>query len=132
MTTTEDRLREWIDRKAQQLEAGGVEHLKGDNWFQASPAEQEVFQLDPLNMARVIAVFDAYLEIADIAVKGSHGIPFCEEVRKAFPWIEQGRTAEDTFRRLAGLFGVSNRQASAFYWKHAFWEDRQGLVTYGG
>jgi hypothetical protein len=41
MTTTEEDLRAWIDRKTGQLEARGPDYLEGDEWFQVTAAEQE-------------------------------------------------------------------------------------------
>jgi hypothetical protein len=130
MTTTEEQLRILIDQEARRLEAQGPDHLKGDDWFQVSAAEQAVFGLDPETMAQVVVAFDAYLAIADIALNAFHDTALCQDARKAFPWIVKGQSDAEAFRRFAGLVGVSNRQAEAFYWKHAFWEVREGLVSF--
>lgn len=130
MGTIQEQLRTWIDRNTQRLEALGPDALSGDNWCDVSSAEQEVFRLSPETVARVVSVFDAYLALADIAQNDLHRTLLCRAARKAYPWIAQGSTDSETFIRFAGLFGVSNRQAAAFFWKHEFWQVRQGLVVY--
>jgi hypothetical protein len=130
VATIEEQLRTWIDRETQRLDALGPDHLRGHNWCDVSIEEQEVFGLSPETVARVATVFDAYLAIADIALNELHGTLLCRAARKVYPWIEQGSTDSQTFIRFAKLFGVSNRQAAAFFWKHDFWQVRQGLVTY--
>ena len=130
MGTIEQQLRTWIDRKTERLEALRPDALSGDNWCDVSRAEQEVFGLSPDTVARVVSVFDAYLALAAIAQNDLHDTLLCRAARKTYPWIEQGTTDSETFIRFAELFGVSNRQAAAFFWKHRFWEVRQGLVIY--
>jgi hypothetical protein len=131
MATTEEQLRAWIDQETRRLETQRGNYLRGHNWCDVSIAEQEVFGLSPETVARAVTVFDAYLAIADIALNELHKTPLCKAAREAYPWIEQGRTDPRTFSRFAKLFGVSNRQADAFFSKHDFWQIRQGLVTFG-
>lgn len=123
-------MRAWIDQETQRLEALGPDHLRGHDWCDVSIEEQEVFGLSPETVARVVTVFDAYLAIADIAFNELRDTLLCRAARKAYPWIEQGSTDSQTFIRFAKLFGVSNRQADAFFWKHDFWQIRRGLVTF--
>ncbi len=126
----EEGLWERIDLEINALEASGDDRFRGPDWYQVSDCEQEVFGLLPEMMARVVTVYEIYAAIADIDHNDFHGTDLCVEARQAYPWIEPRRIDIESFQRFASLFDISNRQAHAFLFKHAFWEIRQGIAGF--
>lgn len=104
------------------------ERYRGSDWWQVTESESEIFGLLPAAMPRLSGVYMLYccaieivFEISDERVR---------KIREELPWLSSGITNESEWMRFAELFGVSNREAHAYFCKYSFWEDRAGLATY--
>jgi len=101
----------------------------GWQWYQLSAEEARIFDLKIEEMPKLSTVFDLYF--GAIRVGSSLSEQRCASLRQELDWLKKCSPSEGEWQRFAALFGVSNRQADAFYCKHNFWEVREGLVTYG-
>jgi len=105
-----------------------LEKYCGPDWYQVSEAETEVFGLLPEEMPKLAAVRELYFDAVGITTSREKGR--IDSLRKELPWLTQRANDESEWLRFAALFGMSNRQAHAFWSKHRFWEERLGVVTY--
>ncbi len=121
-----ERVHEWITLQ----QTGAPEHYEGSDWWQVNEDEQGVFNLEPDTMIKIVPVYLAFEAIAGIGQNEFFELPLCEEARKELPWITQDTIIEEEFTRFASMFDISKRIAHAFFWKHSFWEIRQGHWTF--
>ncbi|NOY42775.1 MAG: hypothetical protein GXP26_13195 [Planctomycetes bacterium] len=100
----------------------------GPDWYQVSDAETEVFGLLPEQMPTLVAVHELYFDAVDITT--IHEKDRIDSLRKELPWLTQRMNDQSEWQRFAALFGISSREAHAYWSKYSFWEERMGLVTY--
>ena len=105
-----------------------LEKFCGPDWYQLSEAETEVFGLLPEQMLKLTAVHELYFDAVDITTV--HERDRIDSLRKELSWLTQDIADQSEWQRFAALFGISNRQAHAYWSKYGFWEERMGLVTY--
>lgn len=101
---------------------------RGIDWYQLTDAEIEVFGLAPENMPRLVAAHELYYCAVEIMFEISK--ERVKSIRAELPWLSSGLTDGSEWSRFAALFGISNRQAHAFFCKYDFWDERMGIVTY--
>lgn len=105
-----------------------AETYSGEDWYQLSHAEEEVFQLKLEDMPRLVAVHELYYD----AVRITSQIPEerVDAIREELPWLSDCVVCEGEWQRFAALFGISSRQAGAFCEKYHFWDVRQGHIIF--
>lgn len=120
-----------VQLAADKLKAQGLDSLKGDDWWQLSEAEQQVFGLDLSEMSLLITVYDAYEGVIGVSHNDFHAnADLCARLRVALPWLSKYSGSEQEFRKFADLFGVAQDKAHCIYQKIALWQYRQGLLTF--
>lgn len=105
-----------------------MEKYCGPDWYQVNEAETKVFELLPEQMPRLSAIHQLYFDAVDIT--SVHEKARIDSLRQELPWLTQRMNDESEWQRFAALFGISNRQAHAYWNKYHFWEERMGVVTY--
>lgn len=130
MPDIEEKLLGWIEASLEDLDPAYYAWPVGEDRDQLSAAERAVFLLDPARMAFLMVVYDAYHEIAGIQYGGLNNDPLGEEARAALPWIAPGRSDADSFQRFAALFGISCREALAYYTRQLFRDIRDELWVF--
>jgi hypothetical protein len=78
----------------------------GNDWWQISPAEAEVFGLELEDVPPLVEAWQLYEAIADILCSDFWNSPLCIEARAALPFIENRVTAEGQWIRFAALLGI--------------------------
>ena len=101
----------------------------GPDWFQLTPAESEVFGLTLDELPALVAAFEMFEGIAAIADNHFAGTPLCAKAQSGLAFIRPGTRDLGAWTRFAGLLGIPSRLAFAWFWKHQFWLERQGLVS---
>ena len=100
----------------------------GYNWYQVSEEESEVFGLCPADMPKLAAVHELYFCAVEVAFVQPEAE--VRSIRAELPWLSSVVVDKGEWLQFAALFGISNRQAYAFFCKYEYWEVREGLVAY--
>jgi len=100
----------------------------GDDWWQVSPAEAEVFGLELEDVPPLVEAWQLYEAIADILCSDFHASPLCIEARAALPFIEPRVTDERQWIRFAALLGIPSAKAFAWYYKFHFDMEDGGVI----
>lgn len=106
-----------------------LDRYSGPDWFQLTPAESEVFGLTLDELPALVAAFEMFEGIAAIADNDFAGTPLCTKAQSGLAFIRPGTRDLGAWTRFAGLLGIPSRLAFAWFWKHQFWLERQGLVS---
>jgi hypothetical protein len=96
----------------------------GYDWWQLSPAEEEVFEIDRERFPVMACALYAYETFKDIALVDDFGPEdVLHDARQRFPqWSRLHVTDEKEFIAFAAHFcGLTAREARAIFRKHAFW-----------
>lgn len=133
MTTATEKIQALIIRDIETGPHGYAEHY-GYDWFNLTPEEEAIFQLELSDLPSLVAVWCAYE--AALGICDMMDIP--EPVRAAFfeeqPFIAESaaisRIDSLEFAKFAKLFGVPLRKSYAWYAKHEFWTVRAGITYY--
>ncbi|ORU94931.1 MAG: hypothetical protein A6F70_10295 [Cycloclasticus sp. symbiont of Bathymodiolus heckerae] len=105
-----------------------IEKYKGNAWFQLSEAEREVFALEYEDMRELAAVHTLYF--CAIGISEEIETSRIDSLKKELPWLTEMMTDPQEWKKFAALFGIPNRKAAAFFYKHEFWETRNDLAVY--
>ena len=105
-----------------------IDKYKGNEWFQLTEAEREVFSLEYEDMRELEAVYTLYFCIIGISIEIEQAR--IDSLKKELPWLFDITGCPDEWRDFASVFGVSNRKADAFFYKYEFWENRNIGVIY--
>jgi hypothetical protein len=96
----------------------------GTDWWQLSPAEEEVFQIDRERFPVMACALYAYETFKDIVQADDFGPEdVLHDARQGFPqWARLHVADEKEFIAFAAHFcGLTAREAQAIFKKHAFW-----------
>ncbi|WP_319529064.1 hypothetical protein [uncultured Cohaesibacter sp.] len=125
--------------KQQQLASVDLAGYRGDEWFQVTDAEEQVFGLGPDDMPAMAVLWD-WFELMLGLVEPYEGCGLTEDlirdVRKELDWLEEllrepvPTVSSELFTKFASYFGVTNRKAHAFYCKYEFWQVRRGIISF--
>lgn len=124
----EDRVR--VMEKAQADDPGEFE---GDDWFQLSAAEEEVFGIERQRFPRMLVAWQFYQALLGVVAAADHELDerVVEAERKNWPDLVEGELSNEQFQRVAAkVAGLSNREAYAMYMKTYFWDIRAGNVPF--
>ena len=120
-----------VQHAVDKLNAGGPESFRGNDWWQLSDAEQEVFGLELSQMGLLVTVYDAYEGVVGISHNDFYAHKeLCAGVRAALPWLTTDTGSENEFRKFADLFAIAQDKAHCIYHKISLWQYRQGLVSF--
>ena len=110
----------------------GVDRFIGYDWFQVCDDEEGVFELYPIEMNLLVAVYEFYEVMLGVCYTGfeTEKKELCVAVRKALPWLKPEMHSASNFMKFADIFGVSPDKAYCMYFKQVFWEYRSGLVEF--
>lgn len=106
-----------------------LDRYSGPDWFQLTRAESEVFGLALDELPALVAAFEMFQAIADIAHNDFARTPLCATAQSGLGFIQPGACDLGAWSRFAGLLGIPSRLAFAWFGKHQFWLERQGLIT---
>ena len=98
------------------------EEFYGHDWWQITAAEVEVFEIDLVDMPRLVGCWSAYEEVTEMAISGLFSKKVLAAARAELPWAKPYDLFQ--FQRFAALVGVSQRNADAFFYKYQFWQTR--------
>lgn len=105
-----------------------IDKYKGNEWFQLTEAEREVFGLEYEDMRELAAVHTLYFCMIGISTEIEQ--TRIDNLKKELPWLTEMTTDPKEWRGFASVFGVSHRKAEAFFYKYEFWENRNVGVIY--
>jgi hypothetical protein len=116
-----EKIAAWIEGRAREA---NIEIWEGDDWWQLSPHESAVFRLRLEDKPRLVAVWEVYTAVKGMTHNDFWGTELCDEARREFG-LEADRMADaGDFRRMAGNFGLSIRQATGIFYKMERWTVR--------
>ncbi|SNY93884.1 hypothetical protein SAMN04515647_4205 [Cohaesibacter sp. ES.047] len=136
-----DRMRLHFYQQQQALAGVDPASYRGDDWYQLSASEEQVFGLTLQDMPGLAALWDCFELVLGLIEPGDGATGLTRDVilgvRQENEWL--GGAANQTvplvsselFTQFASCFGVSNRLAHAFYYKYEFWQMRSGIISFG-
>lgn len=92
----------------------------GNEWWQLTPAQAEVFGLEPEDMPPLVLAWVLYESVANVASHDFNGSPLCVDVRVALAYVEQGVIDPSQWLPFAGLLGIREKKAYAWFYKATF------------
>lgn len=118
MSTTIIRLKDHFDQAL--TKPVDLDDYVGDEWWQLSAAQAEVFGLELDDVPPLVSAWVLYESVANIAAHDFSASPLCVEVRAALAYIEQGVIDLGHWLRFAALLGIRDKKAFAWFYKAAF------------
>src|SRR5438874_13809655 len=106
---------------------------RGEDWWQMTPEEESVFEIDFSRFPRSITAFMAFESFHDIVAPEDHKLDpaLVAAERKRRPDLMKREFCLDGFQHFAKDYaGMTFREAHAVYAKNAFWQIRQGITRY--
>jgi len=103
------------------------QHYRGYDWWHLTEEEEYVFSLELEDMALLVATFEIYEAILDIAHTDFRGTDLCNKAQLEFDWLTHREPKLAEWQRFAALFGTSFRKAHAYFEKRNFWDVRNGI-----
>lgn len=104
-----------------------LDRYSGPDWFQLTRAESEVFGLALDELPALVAASRCSRPSRISPTADFARTPLCAAAQR--PCLHPARSASGAWSRFAGLLGIPSRLAFAWFWKHQFWLERQGLIT---
>lgn len=119
---------------AERQDVADPDHYRGEDWWQLSEAEQDVFDLQPAQWPRLILTFYCFQAFTGEASTAEFDDGLVAAAREQFPqWYEEGEDADRRrhFLAFAAEFGgVANRDAFATLRKQEAWDLHSGVLTF--
>jgi len=105
----------------------------GDDWWQMTRAEADVFAVDRKRfpvLACAMFAYEAFKDIAQVDDFGPDAV--LDEARRRFPqWAGLRVIDAEEFSAFAKRFcGLTAREAHAIYWMQEFWKVRAGILRF--
>lgn len=123
----------YVDDALAQL-ADDPDAYHGGDWFQYTPAEREVFQIEPYWYVKALCAYERWQAFLDIIGGGPFDSDYADELaaeREAYDGLfARGHDAKGFMDYAKLACNLPNRQANAVYYKMAFAEIRRGLVRF--
>jgi hypothetical protein len=111
-----------LDRRSQE----------GDDWYQLTQAEEEVFDIESWRWARMLTAWEFYEDLIDIADPPHFDEVLVKAERKNWPKLRLRVTEEGVFADFAvAKAGLTRKEAHAIFHKVEFWQVRSGLMFTG-
>jgi hypothetical protein len=129
-TRTLELIKEWEEAAEKDPARYFTRLWYGYEWWQLTPEEEGVFDIDRNRYPRMMASLEAYK-----ALTGFHGEGGFtkEEIQEAEAHFQFGNRDDnyDDFKRFAKEYtDLSDRECMAIWWKDHFYHERQGLTIY--
>lgn len=106
-----------------------LEAYVGNDWWQISAAEAEVFRLELEDVPPLVEAWQLYEAIADILYSDFHGSSLCAESRAELPFIERLVCDPMQWQRFAGLLGIRGEKAFAWFYKVHFGQEGTWVIV---
>ncbi len=106
---------------------------RGEDWWQLTPEEESVFEIEFDRFPRLITAFMAFQSFHDIVAPEDYKLDAAvvEAERKKRPDLLERDFCLDGFQHFAKDYaGMTFREAHAVYAKNTFWQIRQGITKY--
>lgn len=97
-----------------------LKSYEGDDWWQLTPAEAEVFGLELADMPALVSAWAMYEAIADIAYPEFPGAELCQRARVELGYIEPRNSDCAAWETFAASLGIRHGKAFAWFFKHHF------------
>lgn len=105
-----------------------LETYSGNEWWQISPAQAEVFGLDLEDVPPLVEAWQLYEAIADVLYNDFHASALCAEAREALPFIERLACDPTQWQRFAALLGIRGEKAFAWFYKFHFGQEGTWVI----
>lgn len=115
--------------------SGPVESYRGNDWWQLSEAEEEVFGIELEDVPALASAWSIYEGIADIAHNEFHDTDLSRTVQAAYPWIvaplwvDQRVNELETWQRFARMLGIPSRRGFQWYFKRHFDDEHVNIYS---
>ncbi len=128
--TLKDQLEILIARLAAK-EAARPGALDGDDWWQLSEAEEEVFAIDRDRFSRLVMTHHCYEAFKHLSDSPEWDEALIEQARQDHSEWCGPTLSQEEFAGFAAVFdGLTGREAHATYTKQEFWTVRLGVMVY--
>lgn len=105
--------------------------LIGPDWWQITPEEAHIFQIDMHRFDRIVTAHHAYEAVKDAVHSCIGEEPLLEQARTKHPeWCKPEHTLDDFGAFAVAFGGITWREAYAIYYRQQFWEVRLGVWRY--
>jgi hypothetical protein len=122
-------LSEEIEHSVKSWEATLATRREGRDWYQLTPAEQEVFDIQRERWPRMLAAWELYEDLIDIVDEGHFSEALIVAERKNWPKLRLQVTDVRVFMDIAvARCSLTEKEAHAMFYKMEFWQVRNGLM----
>jgi hypothetical protein len=101
----------------------------GDDWWQLSAAEAEVFGLELDDMPALVSAWAMYEAVADIAYPEFPGAALCQRLRAELPFIQPRVSDLRAWEKFAALLGIRGAKAYAWFFKYDFGQENTWIIS---
>lgn len=125
--------KEQVAERIADAESTDLEEYRGNDWWQLTPEEELVFEIDFGRFPRSITAFMAFESFHGIVAPEDHKLDpaLVAAERKRRPDLRKREFCLDGFQHFAKDYaGITFREAHAVYAKNTFWQIRQGITKY--
>jgi hypothetical protein len=125
--------REQVAAKIADVETKDIATYRGLDWWQLTPEEESVFEIDFERFPRSITAFMMFEAFHGIVAPDDYQIApgSVAAERKQRPDLKKRDFCLDGFQHFAKDYaGMTFREAHAVYAKNTFWQIRQGITKY--
>ena len=111
--------------------ADDPERFKGFDWWQASPEELSVFDIDLERLPRMAATWACYEAFKLIADDPTYYDDLIRHARQEHPeWCDEGISLSEFSAFAKEYAGLTFRESDAFFYKNRYWCIRTGITNF--